>query len=383
MSIAEHPPSSPYQQGLDRNEANYAPLTPLSFLERTADIYPQRIAWIHGARKTSYADFRARCRRLAAALAGRGVRPGDTVDGDGAEHPGGARGDLRRAGGRRGAQRAQHPARGGQHRLHPRPQRNQGAADRHRVLAGHRGCARPLQGEAAGDRHRRRPVLRRPGARRAARRDHLRGAFGRRRCRLRAAVAGRRVAGDRAQLHLGHHGPAERRRLSPPRRLSERDRRHSRLEHGPAPDLSVDPADVPLQRLVLSLGDRVAGGDPGVPAPGRGGRDLRRDRRPPGDASVRRAGGDGHADQRHRRAATRFRPQGRDDDRGSTAAGRGAAEDGRARRPGHPRLWPDRGLRPGHGVRLAGGMGRAAGGRAGKAAGTPGRAATRCSRAWT
>ena len=79
MRFAEHPSSSPYQQGLERNPANYAPLTPLSFLERTADVFPQRIAWIHGAQKTSYADFRARCRRLAAALAGRGVRPGDTV----------------------------------------------------------------------------------------------------------------------------------------------------------------------------------------------------------------------------------------------------------------------------------------------------------------
>jgi fatty-acyl-CoA synthase len=79
VRFAEHPPSSPYQQGLDRNPANYAPLTPLSFLERTADVYPQRIAWVHGARKTTYADFRRRCRQLAAALAGRGVRPGDTV----------------------------------------------------------------------------------------------------------------------------------------------------------------------------------------------------------------------------------------------------------------------------------------------------------------
>jgi fatty-acyl-CoA synthase len=79
VRFAEHPPSSPYQQGLDRNPANHAPLTPLSFLERTAEIYPQRIAWVHGAQKTGYADFRRRCRQLAAALAGRGVRPGDTV----------------------------------------------------------------------------------------------------------------------------------------------------------------------------------------------------------------------------------------------------------------------------------------------------------------
>ncbi len=79
MGFAEHPKDNPYQQNLDRNPANFAPLTPLSFLERAADVYPQRIAWIHGAQQTSYAEFRQRCRRLAAALVRRGVRPGDTV----------------------------------------------------------------------------------------------------------------------------------------------------------------------------------------------------------------------------------------------------------------------------------------------------------------
>jgi fatty-acyl-CoA synthase len=78
VRYASHPADSPYQQ-LEKNGANHAPLTPLSFLERTADVFPQRIAWIHGAKQTSYADFRRRCRQLAAALAGRGVRPGDTV----------------------------------------------------------------------------------------------------------------------------------------------------------------------------------------------------------------------------------------------------------------------------------------------------------------
>ncbi|MEM7021320.1 MAG: acyl-CoA synthetase [Pseudomonadota bacterium] len=79
MRFAEHPPESPYRQGLDRNDANYAPLTPLSFLERSADVFPHRTAWIHGEKKTSYADFRTRCRRLAGALVRRGIRPGDTV----------------------------------------------------------------------------------------------------------------------------------------------------------------------------------------------------------------------------------------------------------------------------------------------------------------
>src|SRR5688500_18377293 len=79
MRLAEHPASSPYQQGLDRNAANYVPLTPLSFLERTADVFPQRTAVIHGSWRADYAELRARSRRLASALERRGVRPGDTV----------------------------------------------------------------------------------------------------------------------------------------------------------------------------------------------------------------------------------------------------------------------------------------------------------------
>ena len=79
MKLAAHPSSSPYQTGLERNPANYAPLTPLSFIERAADVFPQRIAWIHGDMRATYAALRARARRLAAALAGRGVEPGDTV----------------------------------------------------------------------------------------------------------------------------------------------------------------------------------------------------------------------------------------------------------------------------------------------------------------
>ena len=79
MRRAGHPKSSAYEQGLDRNLANHAPLTPISFIERAADVWPGRTAWIHGDTRASYAAFRARARRLAAALAGRGVGPGDTV----------------------------------------------------------------------------------------------------------------------------------------------------------------------------------------------------------------------------------------------------------------------------------------------------------------
>ncbi len=59
--------------------ANFSPLTPLSFLPRTAEIHPDRIAVVHGKRRITYAEFYARARRLAAALARRGIRRGDTV----------------------------------------------------------------------------------------------------------------------------------------------------------------------------------------------------------------------------------------------------------------------------------------------------------------
>jgi fatty-acyl-CoA synthase len=68
-----------YEQGLDRNPANYQPLTPLSFLEWAESVYPDKTAVIHGAWTCTYREFGARCRRLASALAGRGIGAGDTV----------------------------------------------------------------------------------------------------------------------------------------------------------------------------------------------------------------------------------------------------------------------------------------------------------------
>jgi len=71
--------SNPYNTDLDRNPANYQPLTPLTFLARTADIFPDHIAVIHGQLRRTYAQFYARSRRLASALARQGIRRGDTV----------------------------------------------------------------------------------------------------------------------------------------------------------------------------------------------------------------------------------------------------------------------------------------------------------------
>jgi fatty-acyl-CoA synthase len=71
--------TSPYSQNLDKTAANFQALSPLSFLERSAAVYPDHIAIIHGTSRTTYGDFYARCRRLASALALRYVGPGDTV----------------------------------------------------------------------------------------------------------------------------------------------------------------------------------------------------------------------------------------------------------------------------------------------------------------
>ncbi|PWB44742.1 MAG: acyl-CoA synthetase [Rhodocyclales bacterium] len=72
-------PANPYTIGLDKNAANYTPLSPLSFIERTATVYPQRTSVIHGMRRHTWDETYARCRRLASALAARGIGKNDTV----------------------------------------------------------------------------------------------------------------------------------------------------------------------------------------------------------------------------------------------------------------------------------------------------------------
>ena len=64
---------------LDPNTANFVPLTPLSFLQRTADIYPQREALIYNQRRYTWAQTRNRCTRIASSLAARGIGKNDTV----------------------------------------------------------------------------------------------------------------------------------------------------------------------------------------------------------------------------------------------------------------------------------------------------------------
>ncbi len=71
--------TSPYEVDLDRNPANHQPLTPLTYLERAAAVYPDHVAIIHGSQRVTYRDFWRRSRQLASALAARGIGRGDTV----------------------------------------------------------------------------------------------------------------------------------------------------------------------------------------------------------------------------------------------------------------------------------------------------------------
>ena len=68
-----------FDQGLPRNEANFAPLSPLGFIERAAEVYPDRLAVVHGPLRQTWRQTYERCRRLASALQAAGVGKNDTV----------------------------------------------------------------------------------------------------------------------------------------------------------------------------------------------------------------------------------------------------------------------------------------------------------------
>lgn len=70
---------SVFENGLDANAANFDPLSPLTFLTRSAEVYPDHTAMIHGDWSYSYSEFYGRCKRLASALSARGIGLGDTV----------------------------------------------------------------------------------------------------------------------------------------------------------------------------------------------------------------------------------------------------------------------------------------------------------------
>ena len=68
-----------YSNNLDKNPANFTPLSPLTFIERAASVYPKQIALVYGDTRRNWSETYARCRRLASALSKRGIQSGDTV----------------------------------------------------------------------------------------------------------------------------------------------------------------------------------------------------------------------------------------------------------------------------------------------------------------
>lgn len=71
--------TNPYALGLEKNAANYEPLTPLTYLERAAKVFPEQVAIVHGASRTTYREFWRRSLKLASALESNGIGKGDTV----------------------------------------------------------------------------------------------------------------------------------------------------------------------------------------------------------------------------------------------------------------------------------------------------------------
>ena len=71
--------SNPFETDLPRQSANYSPLSPISFLSRSASVHRQGTSVIHGERRWTWADTYTRCRRLASALSKKGIGKGDTV----------------------------------------------------------------------------------------------------------------------------------------------------------------------------------------------------------------------------------------------------------------------------------------------------------------
>ena len=168
---------------------------------------------------------------------------------------------------------------------------------------------------------------------------------------------GRRMGRHCAQLHLGHDRQSQGRGDASSRRLSQRRQQHPRRRSRPASGLSLDAADVSLQRLVLSLDGRGRRRRQCLPAQGRSGQDLRADPEARRHPHVRRADRLQHADQRARRAKGRQgKARGRAD-RGRSAAGRRARGRRKHRHQADACLWPDRGLWPGLRLRRAARLG--------------------------
>ena len=264
--------TNPYDIDLDRNPANFQPLTPLTFLERAAAVYPQHTAIIHGPLRRTYA--RVLCARAAARL------------GAGASAASGAATRV-------SVMLANTPAMLEAHYGVPMTQGVLNTLNTRldaaiiafsldhaetKVLITDREFSKTVK-EALALAKVKPLVIDYDDPEYSGAGERLGGieyeefvAAGR--CGLRLEDAGRRMGRDRAQLHLGHHRRSEGRGLSPSRRASAGARQHRHLRHGQASGLSLDAADVPLQRLVLPVVDLGRRRHACLPARGARSRDV-------------------------------------------------------------------------------------------------------------
>ena len=263
-----------YSIGLDKTPANYVPLTPLSFLARSAAVYPDHVSTVYEGRSFTWAQTYERCRRFASWLAGRGIGHGDTVAAMLPNIP--AMNELHFAVPMAGAVlnalniRLDAPSiafqldHGGAKIILVDPEFSGVIAEALTLMKGPKPFVIDVDDAAFA------------GGKRIGELEYE-AAVAQGDPAFVARLPGRRMGRDRAELYLGHHGQSQGRRHPSPRRLSQCRQQHPGRQSRPASGLSLDAADVPLQRLVLSVDGRGLRRHQCLPAQGRSGEDLRAD----------------------------------------------------------------------------------------------------------
>ena len=344
-----------FEEGLERREANYVPLTPIDFIVRAAEVYGERPAVVHGEIRRNWRETYERARRLASALRQAGIERGDTVA-------------------------ALLP------NIPP-------------MIEAHFGV--PMAGAVLNTLNTRLDVssllfMLRHGEAKALIVDTEYGEFAHRAAlefpdlrvisvadampadpaqfiratdyeaflqsgdpAIRVDAARRRMGRDRAELHLGHDRRSEGRGLPPSRRVSECAQQYPRMGHAQARGLPVDPAAVPLQRLVFSVDRCRACRRQRLLAQIRCEDGVRSDSPRRHHALLRRADRAERARQRAGRMARGHRASRVDDGGGRGARAGGDREDEGDRLRSDARVRTDRNLRAGRGLRETGGVGDA------------------------